>query len=332
MSPDHSPGKPLLLAQVARLRFRHLQFLDILGKSRNLRVTAEQMHMTQPAATKVLMDIEEMLEARLFDRLPRGVRPTELGLFTLRYAQSALDSHRKFVDEFSTLKQGGHGHLTIGAISGSAAHLLIAAVAELQRLRPLLVVKVFEQSSDQLITWLAERKIDVMIGRFTDDAQRDHFHYEKLAGEDLHLTAGTHHPLRGPKAPGLTELSHWPWILYPASTALRKVSDDIFSSTGLSLTSGIVETPSFLVALELMQSTNMLSLQPAALVDKFVRRGLLTRIASDLPKRMPDFGLITLQGEPPSTPMLAFMDVIRGLAQHGNGAATGSQPAPVAQA
>lgn len=332
MSSEPSTGKPLLMAHVARLRFRHLQFLEILGKTRNLRVTAEQMHITQPAATKVLMDIEEMLEARLFDRLPRGMRPNELGLFTLRYAQSALDGHRRFVDEFSTLKQGGHGHLTIGAISGSAAHLLIAAVAELQRLRPLLVVKVLEQSSDQLIVWLAERKIDVMIGRFIDDAQRDHFQYEKLSGEDLHITAGTQHPLRGPRAPELTELSNWPWILYPTSTALRKVSDDIFSGTGLSLTSGIVETPSFLVALELMQSTNMLSLQPAALVDKFVRRGLLTRIATDLPRRMPDFGLITLQGEPPSTAALAFMDVIRALAEHGNAAprAARVEPAPAA--
>ncbi|MFX1681434.1 LysR family transcriptional regulator [Mitsuaria sp. CC2] len=303
-----------MLAQVSRLRFRHLQFLDILGKTRNLRLAAEQMHMTQPAATKVLMDIEEMLEARLFDRLPRGMRPNELGLFTLRYAHSALDGHRKFIDEFSTLKQGGHGHLTIGAISGSAAHLLIAAVAELQRLRPLLVVKVLEQSSDQLIVWLAERKIDVMIGRFTQDSQRDQFQYERLSGESLHITAGLHHPLRGAQPPGVKELSRWPWILYPTSTALRKVSDGIFSDAGLSLTSGIVETPSFLFALELLQSTNMLSLQPAGLVDKYVRRGLLTRIASELPNRMPDFGLITLQGEPPSTAVLAFMDVIRNIA------------------
>lgn len=314
MSSNHPSGKPLALAQVSRLRFRHLQFLDILGTTRNLRLTAEQMHITQPAATKVLMDIEEMLEARLFDRLPRGMRPNELGLFTLRYAHAALDGHRKFVDEFSTLKQGGHGHVTVGAISGSAAHLLIAAVAELQRLRPLLVVKVLEQSSDQLIVWLAERKIDVMIGRFTDQAQRDQFRYERLAGEALQVTAGVHHPLRGAAAPGLLELSRWPWILYPTSTALRKVSDDIFSSTGLALTSGIVETPSFLFALELMQSTHMLSLQPAALVDKFVRRGLLTRIASDLPNGMPDFGLITLQGEPPGTAVQAFIDVIRGIA------------------
>jgi DNA-binding transcriptional LysR family regulator len=314
MSSDKPSGKPLALAQVSRLRFRHLQFLDILGKTRNLRLTAEQMHITQPAATKVLVDIEEMLESRLFDRMPRGMRPNELGLFTLRYAHAALDGHRKFVDEFSTLKQGGHGHLSIGAISGSAAHLLIAAVAELQRLRPLLVVKVLEQSSDQLITWLAERKIDIMIGRFTDESQRAQFQYEKLSDEGLQITAGVHHPLRGNHAPGWVELSHWPWILYPMSTALRKVSDDIFSSTGLSLTSGIVETPSFLFALELLQSTNMLSLQPAALVDKYVRRGLLTRIASELPDRMPDFGMITLQGEQPSTSVQAFMDVIRILA------------------
>jgi DNA-binding transcriptional LysR family regulator len=242
------------------------------------------------------------------------MRPNELGLFTLRYAHAALDSHRKFVDEFSTLKQGGHGHLTIGAISGSAAHLLIAAVAELQRLRPLLVVKVLEQSSDQLILWLAERKIDVMVGRFTDASQRDQFRYEELASEALQITAGVHHPLRGVQAPGLLELSRWPWILYPPSTALRKVSEDIFSSTGLSLTSGIVETPSFLFALELMQSTDMLSLQPAALVEKYVRRGLLTRIAAEVPDRMPGYGLITLQGEPPGTAAQAFMEVIRNLA------------------
>ncbi|WP_140637244.1 LysR family transcriptional regulator [Methylibium rhizosphaerae] len=332
MSSDKPSGKPLTLAQVSRLRFRHLQFLDILGKTRNLRLTAEQMHITQPAATKVLMDIEEMLESTLFDRLPRGMRPNELGLFTLRYAHSALDGHRKFVDEFSTLKQGGHGHLSIGAISGSAAHLLIAAVAELQRLRPLLVVKVLEQSSDQLIVWLAERKIDVMIGRFTDESQRDQFQYEKLAGEGLQITAGVHHPLRGVDAPGLLELSHWPWILYPPSTALRKVSDDVFSSTGLSLTSGIVETPSFLFALELMQSTNMLSLQPAGLVDKYVRRGLLTRIAAELPDRMPDFGLITLQGEPPGTAVLAFMDVIRNMARHETEPASAAKATPAARA
>ncbi|MBV7543297.1 LysR substrate-binding domain-containing protein [Acidovorax sp. sic0104] len=298
----------------ARLRFRHLQFLDILGQTRNLRLTAEQMHITQPAATKILMDIEEILESRLFERLSRGMRPNELGLFTLRYAASALAGHRKFVDEFNALKEGGHGHLTIGAITGSAAHVLTASVAEIQRLRPLLVVKVLEQSSDQLIVWLAERKIDLMIGRFTDEAQRAQFHYERLSSEPLLAVGGLHHPLRGARDLDMAELSHWPWILYPTSTAVRKVSDDIFGQRGLALSSGVVETPSFLFALELMQTTDMLSLQPQALVERYIAKGLLARIPVDLPDRMPDYGLITRLGEPPTPAMQAFTDVLREVA------------------
>lgn len=312
MSPDEFPGKPLSLAQAcARLRFRHLQFLDILGRTRNLRLTAEQMHVTQPAATKILMDIEEILEARLFDRLPRGMQPNELGLFTLRYASTALDGQRRFVDEFNALKQGGHGHLTIGAITGSAAHLLLASVVEIQRLRPLLVLKILEQSSDQLILWLAERKIDLMIGRFTDEEQRSQFHYERLSDEPLCVVGGLRHPLRGATDLTLTELAHWPWILYPPSTAVRKVSDDLFGGAGLALTAGVVETPSFLFALELMNTTNMMSLQPAALVEKYVNRGLLARIPVSWPDRMPDYGLISRLGEPLTPSAQAFITVLR---------------------
>lgn len=315
MSPDISQGKSLSMAQACgRLRFRHLQFLDILGQTRNLRLTGEQMHITQPAATKTLVDIEDIFQARLFDRLPRGMRPNELGLFTLRYAHTALAGHRKFVDEFNALQQGGHGHLAIGAISGSAAHLLVASVAEIQRLRPLLVLKILEQSSDQLIVWLAQRKIDLMIGRFTLEAQRAQFQYTRLSSEALQVVAGVAHPLRGVVDPGLAALARWPWILYPPSTALRQVSDDIFASTGLTPTSGVVETPSFLFALELLQTTHMLSLQPAALVDKYVQKGLLTRIPVDLPDRMPDYGLITRLGESPTPAAQAFMAVLAEMA------------------
>jgi len=189
--------------------------------------------------------------------------------------------------------------------------LLVASVVEIQRLRPLLVLKILEQSSDQLVAWLAERKIDLMIGRFTDEAQRSQFHYERLSAEPLYVVGGQHHPLRGTADLALTELAHWPWILYPASTAVRKMSDDLFGGAGLALTAGVVETPSFLFALELMNTTNMMSLQPARLVEKYVNKGLLSRIPLDLPDRMPSDGLITRLGEEPTPSAQAFIDVLR---------------------
>lgn len=66
--------------------------------------------------------------------------------------------------------------------------------------------------------------------------------------------AGSTTTLRGATDLSLTELAHWPWI-HPASTAVRKVSDDLFGGAGLALTtSRVVETPSFLFALELMNT------------------------------------------------------------------------------
>lgn len=60
-----------------------------------------------------------------------------------------------------------------------------------------------------------------------------------------------------------------------------------------------------------MHTTDMLSLQPAALVEKYVNKGLLARIPVELPDRMPDYGLITRLGEPPTPAAQAFMDVLR---------------------
>lgn len=328
MTPDPETVRPLSVAHAcARLRFRHLQFLDALGETRNLRLAAERLHIAQPAATKVLADIENLLGSRLFDRLSRGVRPNELGLFTLRYARDALAGQRKFVEEFNALRQGGPGRLVIGAISGSAADLLPAAVAEMQRLRPLLVLHILEQSSDQLAPWLAERKIDLMIGRFTHDAQPAQFRYERLLGERLYVVGRPEHPLTRLADVPPAELAHWPWILYPASTAVRKMSEDIFQRAGMVPTAGLVETPSFLFGLELMRATTMLSLQPAALVDKFIRQGLLARIDADLPDRMPDYGVITRLGEAPTAAAQAFLEVLRVQAARLEAAAGGAMAA-----
>jgi DNA-binding transcriptional LysR family regulator len=308
-------GKPLLSAQIGgRLRFRHLQFLDILGGTRNLRLTAEQMHITQPGATKILLDIEEIFESRLFEHLPREMRPNELGLFALRYAKATLAEHKTFVDEFNALKQGGHGQLSVGAISGAAAHLLTASIREIQRRRPLLVLQAFEHSSDQLIAWLAERKIDLMIGRYTEAAQRAQFHFERLSSESLWVVAHPEHPLRDIPSPGVAELAQWPWVLYPRSTAVRRVADDLLGTTGSGLASGVVETTSFMFAFELMQTTDMLSLQPAALVEKYVHKGLLTRIPVDIADRTPDYGVITRLGEVPAPAAQDFIGVMRSLA------------------
>ena len=298
---------------LARLRFRHLQLLDALGRTRNLRIAAEQMHITQPAATKILSDIETMLGAQLFERLPREMRPTDLGVLSVRYATTTVADLGKFVSEFSTLSNGGYGHLTVGAISASAAQMVTASIREIRQRRPQLVIKLVEQSSDQLATWLEEKKLDVMVGRLTEPRHQALFDFEVLSAEPVWVVAGQHHPLLQRQRLDLVDLGAWPWILYPPATAIRQLFEETFASAGISAPVGMVETPSIFSTLELLQATDMISLQPRAAVEKYVSKGLLGHLPVLINRTMTSYGIVTRKYELPSQPMQEFISILHSV-------------------
>ncbi|SOZ40937.1 LysR substrate-binding domain-containing protein [Cupriavidus neocaledonicus] len=302
-------------AVLAKLRFRHLQLLDVLGRSRNLRITAEQLHITQPAATKILGDIEDTLQARLFDRLPRDMRPTELGEFALRYASTALAELGKFVSELEALRAGGHGHLTVGAISASAAQVVTTAIRELLQQRPRLIVKLIEQSSDQLAVWLEDRKLDIMVGRLTEPRHQAIFDFEALSPEPVWVVCRPGHPLLERTRVEIADLGEWPWILYPQLTAIRQLFDETIAAAGIQGVVGMVETPSIFSTLELLQVTDMLSLQPRAVVERFVAEGMLARVSVPIRRAMSSYGIVTRKNELPSEAMLHFMAALRAAAR-----------------
>jgi DNA-binding transcriptional LysR family regulator len=299
---------------LTRLRFRHLQLLDALGRTHNLRLAAEQMHITQPAATKILSDIETMFGAQLFERLPREMRPTDLGLLSVRYAGTALADLGKFVSEFGTLKNGGYGHLTVGAISASAAQVVAMGIREIREQRPQLVIKLVEQSSDQLATWLEEKKLDVMIGRLTEPRHQVLFDFEVLSEEPVWVVVGQHHPLLQRERLELADLGAWPWILYPQATAIRQLFDESFASAGIPAPIGMVETPSIFSTLELLQATDMISLQPRAAVEKYVSKGLLGHLPVPINRAMTSYGIVTRKYELQSQPIQEFVAILRLIA------------------
>ncbi|MGF6647719.1 DNA-binding transcriptional LysR family regulator [Paraburkholderia sp. GAS33] len=300
---------------LSRLRFKHLQLLDILGRTHNLRIAAEQMHMTQPAATKILGDIESMFGAQLFERLPREMRPTDLGVLSLRYASAAVADLGKFASEFHTMKSGGYGHLAIGAITASTAQVVAAAIKEIQQQRPRLIVRLIDQSSDQLAIWLEEKKLDLMIGRLTEARQETLFNFEDLSAEPVWVVVGRHHPLLKQASVEIADLGAWPWILYPPATAIRHLFDETFAAAGMQAPVGMVETPSIFSTLELLQATDMISLQPRAAVAKYIQSGLLGQLVVPIRRTMTNYGVITRKNEIPSQPAQEFMAILRTTAE-----------------
>lgn len=298
---------------LTRLRFRHVNLLAAIGRTRNLRLAAEQLHISQPAATKILSDVETMLGSRLFERLPRDMRPTDLGIFVLQYARASTSGLDKFVSEFSALRAGGYGRLAVGTIPAGSASYAVECTRRLLEKRPLLSLKLIEQSSDQLCVWLEGRQIDVMIGRMTEQRHEALFDFEALSAEPVAVVCGRDHPLMSKAHIDRQDLNEWPWILYPSSTAIRRLFDETFAGVSPRTGVGMVETSSIFSMLELLQVTNMISLQPFAVMRKYVERNLIGLLPLNMNRSMSHYGIITRKGEILNPIAIEFIDLLRAV-------------------
>src|SRR6185437_15267583 len=99
---------------IGRLPFRHLSLLVALGEHRNLHRAAHAVHLAQPSATKLIHDLEQLFGIPLFERLPRGMQPTELGAEVLAFARRSLVDLECFSQDLESKRKGGYGELVIG--------------------------------------------------------------------------------------------------------------------------------------------------------------------------------------------------------------------------
>ncbi len=93
----------------ARLKTRQLMLLIAIAEEGNIHRAAGMLNMSQPAASKLLKDLEDVLGLSLFERLPRGMRPTWYGEALIRHARMALSSLTQAGQEIEALKTGRFG-------------------------------------------------------------------------------------------------------------------------------------------------------------------------------------------------------------------------------
>ena len=113
----------------SRLKPRQLQLIVALGREGNIHRAAESLAVAQPAASKLLKDLEDALQIQLFERLPLGMRATTYGEVLIRHAEVALGALKDAGTELDALRSGRAGHVAIGAITAPAVTLLPIAVA-----------------------------------------------------------------------------------------------------------------------------------------------------------------------------------------------------------
>jgi DNA-binding transcriptional LysR family regulator len=277
----------------ARLKTRQLLLLVTLADEGNINRASQVLNMTQPAASKLLKDLEEMLDVRLFDRLPRGMRPTWYGETMIRHARMALASLSEAHDEIEALKAGRFGQVSVGAITAPGMTLLPPAVAQVKKEHPSLRVSLQIETSDVLMERMAQGKLDMVIGRLFERHDKSDLRYEALVEEPVSAIARPGHPLLAVPKLGLRDLVSAGWIVPAAGSVLRHRFELMFQEEGLDAPVSLVETSALLFLTKMLQQSDLLGVVASDVARYYAEHGMVALLPIQLPCKMDAFGLIT---------------------------------------
>lgn len=244
--------------QRARLKLRHLQLFAALDEHRNIHRAAEQLGMSQPAASKLLAELEYLLGVSLFERHPRGVEPNWYGEVLIRHSRSIIAELDNAGEELAALREGNSGRVVVGTVA-PGIELLAQAIERLQLELPQLRVSIDTDVSQSLVEALAEGKYDLVLARIPDKLQGNRFIYENLAEEQLSFVCRRGHPLCEREGLGLADLAEYPWVLEPPDGLLRQRVSEQFLRSGVALPRQTIETRSVLVSMALIGRTDAIT-------------------------------------------------------------------------
>jgi DNA-binding transcriptional LysR family regulator len=305
---------PTVKSMQNRLRIKQLSLIAALAEFRSLRKVAEAMHLSQPAATKMLHEIEETLGVQLFERLPRGMRPTVFGESVINYAQLMLADLDNLRKQLVAQEAGAVGEVSIGSIMAPAPGLLTRTIIELRARFPLIKISVYIDTSDVLLQMLQQGKLDIVLGRVPHPGEHPDIEFEVVDNEALSVVAGVHHPLSQARRLELADLASQAWILQPPNSPMRQLLELAFQEAGIPSPANLLETASILATTTLLQGTEMISVVPTTVAKHYAANGMICILPVRIKLQLEPFGIITRKERISAPAVSVFKECLRGLA------------------
>jgi DNA-binding transcriptional LysR family regulator len=298
----------------ARLKTRQLLLLVALAEEGNIHRAAQVLNMTQPAASKLLKDLEDVLEVSLFDRLPRGMRATWYGEVMIRHARVALASLNQAHDEVQALKAGRFGQVSVGAITTPGIMLLPQAISAVKQAQPSLRISLQIETSDVLMERMAQGKMDMLVARLFAQHDKTALRYQALAEEPTVAMVRPGHPLLGVDNLSLRDLTNSCWIVPPEGGVLRHRFDLMFREAGLDGPSNLIETTAPLFVTKMIGVDDVVCLVSGDVARHYAEYGVAAVLPIDIPCRMDAYGIITRTDRPLSPAAKVMLAAIKNAA------------------
>tara|TARA_R110002020_G_scaffold15143_57_gene54052 strand:- start:2765 stop:3679 length:915 start_codon:yes stop_codon:yes gene_type:complete len=226
----------------ARVKFRHLQCFLQTARLGGVAKAAENLGVSQPAVSKALAELEEILGVQLMERSRAGVALTPVGEMFLRYAAASIAALRQGLDGVSRSQMTQETRLTVGVLPSVAGRVVPAAVDRFRQAQPGVTLKLVSGPNLHLLDQLRLGALDLVLGRLGAPETMMGLSFLHLYSETVSFAVRPGHPLVA--RPDLARIVDYPVLFPDPEAAIRSIVERYLIANGIGHIPDRIETVS----------------------------------------------------------------------------------------
>jgi DNA-binding transcriptional LysR family regulator len=196
------------------MELRHFRYFVAVAEEENVSRAALKLHVSQPGLSRQIRDLEDEIGFQLFERSAKSLRLTEAGKIFLAEARAVLLHADDAVKKARAVSSGTTGELNVGYAPSLTVQILPQALRKFQEKFPNMRVALHDLSTEEMLTQLGEKKLQVALTVRPPRKQLRGLRFEELARYAMCVAVAPKHPLAKSKSVSLDQVSREPLIAY----------------------------------------------------------------------------------------------------------------------
>lgn len=277
------------------LKLTHLRIMAAFADTAHLGQAAQELGISQPAASRLLAEVESICGFAVHARSGRGIQLTDVGQALATRALRILQELRETAREVDDFGKGHVGQVAIGAVTAPALDIVLPAIREARFAYPNIQIDVSVAPSDVLFDQLLAGKLDFIIARIPQGADSGAVVAHQIACETIEFVARKSHPLAQKSALDIGDVIAFDWVLPARGNPMTEAVLARLAALGHPPPMQRMTTSSFLLTMAMLQQTNAIAPLASAVASQFTGDAdkALVRLKIDLGIAVGTYSILT---------------------------------------
>lgn len=215
---------------IHKMDIRTLRYFAEVVRQNGFRRAGEALHVTQPAISRAISQLEEELQVDLLVRENRGVRMTAEGEVVHRHASLILRQVSNLQHELADMRSLLTGTLRVGLPPTTGSSFFANVITEFRRQHPKIDLQIAEYGSYHLETALMEGQVEIAAALLPVDAE--HYHVQTFVRDRLSLLVAADHPFAALKAIPLSDIAGQSFVSLTEDFKINSLIDGVCRAQG----------------------------------------------------------------------------------------------------